>query len=152
MPHEHPLFLGPSFEGFVFILKSESDKPAHKVTITSQTSIDVVLASIKGTWQGDGPSAKPFTGMIIHFPRGPYKVSITLTWVNGMENTDGMYGHNTLTGNLTHVPATNVLLEKLWHLDGQVVAYDPSGVPTDGGPGKVSGNGEPPIGVPPSLP
>jgi hypothetical protein len=43
-------FLGPSFEGFVFILKSDSDKqnptkPNHTLTITSQTSIDFIIAS-----------------------------------------------------------------------------------------------------------
>jgi hypothetical protein len=145
MSPEHSLFIGPSFKGFVFILKSDSDKPNHTLTITSQTSIDLILASIQGTWQGDGPSAKNFTGTIIH-PRGASHISLTLSWANGMN------GHNTLAGTLTHVPVTNVLEENLWHLAGNVVSYDANNNPTGGGPGHVSGNGEPPILDPPAHP
>jgi hypothetical protein len=136
-------FLGPSFEGFVFILKSDSEKPNHTLTITSQTSIDFIIAAIQGTWQGDGPSAKSFAGTIFMLKN----LSITLSWANGMS------GHNTLTGKLTHVPAIDVLQENLWHLDGSVTAFGADNNPIAGaGPGNVSGNGEPPFVVPPALP
>jgi hypothetical protein len=141
-------FLGPSFEGFVFILKSDSDKqnptkPNHTLTITSQTSIDFIIASIQGTWQGDGPSPKSFAGSIFSLDN----LSITLSWANGMN------GHNTLTGKLTHLAPSDVLQQHLWHLDGSVTAFDGNNNPIAGaGPGNVSGNGEPPFVTPPANP
>jgi hypothetical protein len=130
-------FLGPSFEGFVFVLKSDSNKPNHTLTITSQTSVDFIIASIQGTWQGDGPSAKPFGGTILRLK----DLQISLSWANGMS------GHNTLTGKLTKVPAIDVLQENLWHLAGSVTAFNADNEPVPGGPGNVSGNGALPIPV-----
>ena len=147
MPTEIPTkFLGPSFEGFVFILKSlepDSVKPNHTLTITSQTSIDFIIASIQGTWQGDGPSPKSFAGTIFKLNN----LSITLSWANGMS------GHNTLTGRLTHLAPSDVLEQNSWHLDGSVTAYGANNEPIAGaGPGNVSGNGHPPFVEPPALP
>ena len=136
-------FLGPSLEGFVFILKSASGKSDHTLTITSQTSIDFLIASVQGTWQGDGPSAKNFAGTILSV-NAP---SITLSWANGMN------GHNTLSGRLTPVSAITVFQENAWHLNGSVTAYDANNEPITGaGPGNVSGNGHPPFVEPPALP
>jgi hypothetical protein len=50
------LFDGPSFQNFVFHLKSSSNAPNHILTITSQTSVNTNFAFIQGTWQGDGPT------------------------------------------------------------------------------------------------
>jgi hypothetical protein len=135
-------FRGPSFEGFVFILKSDSAKPKHTLTITSQASIDIIIASIQGTWQGDGPNPKSFTGTIFNLNH----LSVTLSWANGMS------GHNTLTGKLTHLAPSDVLEQNLWRLDGSVTAYDANNNPIAGGPGNVSGNGEVPLVSPPALP
>lgn len=126
-------FLGQSFENFVFVLKSDSGKPSHTLTIKSQTSIDFIIAAIQGTWQGDGPSAKPFAGTIIRLK----VLQISLSWANGMG------GHNTLAGVLTKVPTNNVLEENLWHLAGSVTAYNADNEKVPGGPGNVSGNGAP---------
>ena len=56
------LFDGPSFQNFVFHLKSSSNAPDHTLTITSQTSVNTNFAFIEGTWHGDGPNAKQITG------------------------------------------------------------------------------------------
>jgi hypothetical protein len=106
-------------------------------------TIDFLIASIQGTWQGDGPSAKNFVGTILSV-NAP---SITLSWANGMD------GHNTLSGRLTPVSAIIVFQENTWHLNGSVTAYDANNEPITGaGPGNVSGNGHPPFVEPPALP
>ena len=86
------LFDGPSFQNFVFHLKSSSNAPNHTLTITSQTSVNTNFAFIQGTWQGDGPNAKNITGSITDGT-----VSLTASWANGMG------GINTLVGRLTPV-------------------------------------------------
>ena len=47
------LFDGPSFQNFVFHLKSSINAPNHTLTITSQTSVNTNFAFIQGTWQGE---------------------------------------------------------------------------------------------------
>jgi hypothetical protein len=131
-------FLGPSFDGFVFVLKSnDSSKANHTLTIKSQTSVDFIIASIQGTWQGDGPNAKPFGGSILRLK----DLQISLTWANGMG------GHNTLTGKLTKLPAINALEGNLWHLAGSVTAFNSDNEQVPGGPGNVAGNGAPGIPI-----
>jgi hypothetical protein len=138
----------PNLKGFVFVLKSSSNKPDHTLTILSQTFTTSEYSSIQGTWQGDGPSPKDITGDItsriyaypaaasIHVARQrnrqivlPTFVWITFQWANGMG------GENTLSGTL--VPnGMNV-----WHLNGTVVVTNSAGTVVPGGPGDVSGDG-----------
>src|SRR6516164_9617905 len=139
----------PNLLGFVFVLKSSSNKPDHTLTILSQSFASAEFASIQGTWQGDGPSPKDISGDITSrlytypapFIQGarqgnrfivlPTFVWITFHWANGMG------GQNTLSGTL--VPnGTNT-----WHLDGTVVVTDSAGnVIPNKGPGEVSGDGK----------
>jgi hypothetical protein len=135
----HPIdpftFDGPSFLNFVFHLKSSSNAPNHTLTITSQTSVSTNFAFIQGTWQGDGPNAKKFTGSITDGT-----VSITCSWANGMGGT------NTLMGRVA--PASRIVaLPSRWELSGNVVATDAQGNVVTGGPGMVSGEGAPPAEV-----
>jgi hypothetical protein len=75
------LFDGPSFQNFVFHLKSSSNAPNHIVTITSQTSVNTNFAFIQGTWQGDGPNAKQITGSITDGT-----VSLTASWACDLQS------------------------------------------------------------------
>ena len=103
------LFDGPSFQDFVFHLKSSSGAPNHTLTITSQTSVNTNFAFIRGTWQGDGPNAKNITGSVTDGT-----VSLTASWANGMGGT------NTLIGRLT--PASRIVaFPPRWELSGNVV-------------------------------
>jgi len=136
-PPLHPLdpflFDGPSFVGFVFHLKSGSNAPNHTLTITSQTSVSTNFAFIQGTWQGDGPAAKEFTGSITDGI-----VSVTCSWANGKGGT------NTLMGRI--VPFSEVVVAVPgWELSGNVVVTDVTGNVVSGGPGMVSGPGALPI-------
>jgi hypothetical protein len=155
----------PNLLGFVFVLKSSSNKPDHTLTILSQSFTSAEFASIQGTWQGDGPSPKDITGDIttqlvidplpafqaarhgnrIIFP--PTPIWITVQW-----GPNGMGGTNTLSGTLAP-NGTNI-----WHLDGTVVVTNGAGTVVPGGPGEVSGDGKrlitwvPPVyGEPASL-
>jgi hypothetical protein len=126
------LFDGPSFQNFVFHLKSSSNAPDHTLTITSQTSVNTNFAFIEGTWQGDGPNAKHITGSITDGT-----VSLTASWANGMGGT------NTLVGRLT--PASRIVaFPPRWELNGVVVVTNAQGSIVPGGPGAVSGEGSPP--------
>jgi hypothetical protein len=126
------LFDGPSFQNFVFHLKSSSNAPDHTLTITSQTSVNTNFAFIEGTWHGDGPNAKQITGSITDGT-----VSLTASWANGMGGT------NTLVGRLT--PASRIVVfPARWELSGNVVVTNAQGSIVPGGPGMVSGEGSPP--------
>jgi len=126
------LFDGPSFQNFVFHLKSSSNAPDHTLTITSQTSVNTNFAFIEGTWHGDGPNAKQITGSITDGT-----VSLTASWANGMGGT------NTLVGRLT--PASRIVaFPARWELSGNVVVTNAQGSIVPGGPGMVSGEASPP--------
>jgi hypothetical protein len=127
------LFDGPSFQNFVFHLKSSSNAPNHILTITSQTSVNANFAFIEGTWQGDGPNAKQITGSITDGT-----VSLTASWANGMGGT------NTLLGRLTPVVSRIPVFPTGWELNGNVVVTNGQGSIVAGGPGAVSGEGSPP--------
>jgi PASTA domain len=139
----------PNLLGFVFVLKSSSNKPDHTLTILSQNFTSAEFASIEGTWEGDGPSPKDITGdittqllidpgpafraarhgnRIITVP--PTPIWITFHWPNGMGGT------NTLSGALAP-NGTNI-----WQLDGTVVVTNSAGTVVPGGPGEVSGDGK----------
>jgi hypothetical protein len=137
----------PNLLGFVFVLKSSSNKPDHKLTILSQINTSAEFATIQGTWQGDG-GPKDITGDItsrLYSYPAPFQVArqenrhivfpsflwITCHWPNGMSGT------NILSGTL--VPnGTNI-----WHLNGTVVVTDSAGnVIPNKGPGDVSGDGQ----------
>ena len=122
-------FDGPSLQGVVFTLKSSSDKPTHTLTITSQTYVSENFAFIQGTWQGDGPTAKDFTGSLTDGT-----VSMTCSWTNGMS------GVNTLIGRVTPV---SQIVANGWQFSGSVVVTS-NGAVVQGGPGAVSGEGRPP--------
>ena len=122
-------FDGPNLEGVVFTLKSSSDKPTHTLTITSQTYVSENFAFIEGTWQGDGPTAKDFTGSLTDGT-----VSMTCSWTNGMS------GVNTLIGRITPV---SQIVANGWQFTGSVVVTS-NGAVVQGGPGAVSGEGRPP--------
>jgi len=139
----------PNLKGFVFVLKSSSNKPDHTLTILSQTYNNADFASIQGTWQGDGPNPKNITGNITtQIFANPTPGSIqsvqqgnrliilrTLVWIT-FHWANGMGGTNTLSGTL--VPnGTNI-----WHLNGTVVVTDSAGNVVPGGPGEVSGDGK----------
>ena len=127
------LFDGPSFQNFVFQLKSSSNAPNHILTITSQTSVNTNFAFIQGTWQGDGPNAKQITGSITDGT-----VSLTASWANGMGGT------NTLVGRLAPVVSRIPVFPTAWELNGSVVVTNGQGSIVAGGPGAVSGEGSPP--------
>jgi len=127
------LFDGPSFQNFVFQLKSSSNAPNHTLTITSQTSVNTNFAFIQGTWQGDGPNAKQITGSITDGT-----VSLTASWANGIGGT------NTLVGRLTPVVSRIPVSPPRWELNGNVVVTNAQGSVVSGGPGAVSGEGSPP--------
>jgi hypothetical protein len=132
-PIDSFLFDGPSFQNFVFHLKSGSNAPNHTLTITSQTSVNTNFAFIQGTWQGDGPNAKQITGSITDGT-----ISITASWANGMGGT------NTLVGRLTPIVPRVPLFPPRWELTGTVVVTNGQGAVVAGGPGAVSGEGAPP--------
>jgi hypothetical protein len=138
----------PNLKGFVFVLKSSSNKPDHTLSILSQTFTSTDFASIQGTWQGDGPTAKDITGDITSrlytYPAPAFSqearqgdrliVFPTFVWI-AFHWANGMGGQNILSGTL--VPnGTNV-----WHLNGTVVVTDSTGNVVPGGPGDVSGDG-----------
>jgi hypothetical protein len=127
------LFDGPSFQNFVFHLKSSSNAPNHILTITWQTSVNTNFAFIQGTWQGDGPNAKQITGSITDGT-----VSLTASWANGMGGT------NTLVGRLAPVVSRIPVFPTVWELNGSVVVTNGQGSIVAGGPGAVSGEGSPP--------
>ena len=127
------LFDGPSFQNFVFQLKSSSNAPNHTLTITSQTSVNTNFAFIQGTWQGDGPNAKNITGSITDGT-----VSLTASWANGMGGTNALVGR--LTPASSRIPA----FPPRWELNGNVVVTNAQGSIVAGGPGAVSGEGSPP--------
>jgi hypothetical protein len=133
----HPIdpffFEGPSFENFVFHLKSSSNAPNHTLTIKSQSSVNTYFAFVEGTWQGDGPNAKQITGSITDGT-----VSLTASWANGMGGT------NILVGRLTPVVSRIPAFPPRWELNGNVVVTNAQGAIVAGGPGAVSGEGSPP--------
>jgi hypothetical protein len=116
------LFDGPSFQNFVFHLKSSSNAPNHILTITSQTSVNTNFAFIQGTWQGDGPNAKQITGSITDGT-----VSLTASWANGMGGT------NTLVGRLAPVVSRIPVFPTAWELNGNVVVTNGQGSIVAGG-------------------
>jgi hypothetical protein len=59
----------PNLLGFVFVLKSSSNKPDHTLTILSQNFTSAEFASIQGTWQGDGPSHRRHHVAALQLPR-----------------------------------------------------------------------------------
>lgn len=129
-------FDGPGLQGVVFTLNSGSGKPTHTLTITGQTAVTTNYAFLQGAWQGDGPTAKEFTGSLTDGV-----VSITCSWVNGMG------GVNTLIGRITEaspIIAASPIAGNLWTLSGNVVVTNGQGAVTSGGPGAVSGEGRRP--------
>ena len=132
-PMDPFLFDGPSFQNFVFRLKSSSNAPNHTLTITSQTSVNTNFAFVQGTWQGDGPNAKQITGSITDG-----SVSLTASWANGMGGT------NTLVCRLAPVVSRIPVFPTAWELNGNVVVTNGQGSIVAGGPGAVSGEGSPP--------
>lgn len=124
----------PNLKGFVFVLKSSSNKPDHTLTILSQNFTSAEFASIQGTWQGDGPSSKDITGdittQLVIDPIPAFQaarhgnriiVPPTPIWITFRWGPNGMGGMNTLSGTLAP-NGTNI-----WHLDGTVVVTDASG-------------------------
>jgi hypothetical protein len=125
-------FDGPSLAGIVFHLKSNNpdnpNAPNHTLEVTSQTPISTNFAFVEGTWRGDGPNAKRFTGSLTDGA-----VSITCSWANGMSGT------NTLMARIA--PASRIVANR-WELTGNVVVADGTGNVVPGGPGMVSGGGQ----------
>ena len=132
----------PNLKGFVFVLKSSSNKPDHTLTILSQNFTSAEFASIQGTWQGDGPSSKDITGDIttqlvidpipaLQAARHGNRIMVPPTpiWITFRWGPNGMGGMNTLSGTLAP-NGTNI-----WHLDGTVVVTDGAGNDVPGGPG-----------------
>ena len=139
----------PNLKGFVFVLKSSSNKPDHTLTILSQNFASAEFASIQGTWQGDGPSSKDITGdittQLVIDPIPAFQaarhgnriiVPPTPIWITFRWGPNGMGGTNTLSGTLAP-NGTNI-----WHLDGTVVVTNSAGTVVPGGPGEVSGDGK----------
>ena len=139
----------PNLKGFVFVLKSSSNKPDHTLTILSQNFTSAEFASIQGTWQGDGPSPKDITGdittQLVIDPIPAFQaarhgnriiVPPTPIWITFHWGPNGMGGMNTLSGTLAP-NGTNI-----WHLDGTVVVTDGAGNDVPGWPGEVSGDGK----------
>ena len=123
------LFDGPSFQNFVFHLKSSSNAPNHTLTITSQTSVNTNFAFIQGT----SGAQENITGSITDGT-----VSLTASWANGMG------GINALVGRLTPVVSRIPAFPPQWELNGNVVVTNGQGSIVAGGPGAVSGEGSPP--------
>jgi hypothetical protein len=133
IPRRPLRFDGPSLEGIIFSLKSNNpdnpDAPNHTLTITTQTFVSVNFAFIQGTWQGDGPTAKDFTGSLTDGT-----VSMTCSWANGMGGT------NTLIAGI--IPGSQIVAN-LWELSGNVIVTNSSGEIVPAGPGIVTGAGHP---------
>jgi hypothetical protein len=128
-----PVYNGPSFQGLSFDLLSSNGKPAHTLTIQTQTNGFFDTAYITGTWQGEG-AAKPITGSIVDVNGN---ITITVTWANGQGGT------NTLSGTITWVPEL-AFFQSHWLLQGSVTVTDANGQVVQGaGPGNVSGNAYP---------
>jgi hypothetical protein len=124
-------FDGPGLQGVAFTLRSGSGKPTHTLTITGQTTVTANYAFLQGTWQGDGPTPKNFTGSLTDGV-----VSITCSWANGMGGT------NTLIGRIS---VGSPIIVNLWALNGNVVVTNGQGAVVPGaGPGAVSGEGRAP--------
>jgi len=129
------VYNGPSFQGLSFDLASANGKPAHTLTIQTQTSGFFYTAYITGTWQGDG-APKQVTGDIVDVNGA---ISITVTWANGQ------HGTNTLSGTINWVPERAITLSH-WHLQGTVTVTNGAGQVVPGaGPGNVSGSAYPHI-------
>jgi hypothetical protein len=129
-----PVYSGPSFQGLSFDLLSSNGKPAHTLTIQTQTNGFFNTAYITGTWQGDGPTARQITGTIVDINGN---ITITVSWANGQG------GSNTLSGSITWVPEL-AFYQSHWLLQGSVTVTDGFGNIVPGaGPGNVSGNAYP---------
>jgi len=127
------VYNGPSFQGLSFDLASANGKPAHTLTIQTQTSGLFYTAYITGTWQGDG-AAKQVTGTIVDVNGA---ITITVTWANGQNGT------NTLSGTINWVPERSIT-QSHWHLQGTVTVTNGAGQVVPGaGPGNVSGSAYP---------
>jgi hypothetical protein len=132
IPPRRPLrFAGPSLEGVVFSLKSNTGAPDHTLTVTAQTFVTVDFAFIQGTWQGNSPPAKSFTGSLTDGT-----VSMTCSWANGMSGT------NTLIARITRA---SEIYASSWELSGNVVVTNDTGAIVPGGPGMVTGSGSTPV-------
>jgi hypothetical protein len=128
-----PVYSGPNFQGLSFDLQSANGKPAHTLTIQTQTNGFFYTAYITGTWQGDG-AAKPITGTIVDINGN---ITITVSWANGQG------GSNTLSGSITWVPEL-AFYQSHWLLQGSVTVTNSYGQIVQGaGPGNVSGNAYP---------
>jgi len=135
----------PNLKGFVFVLKSSSNKPDHTLTILSQNFTSAEFASIQGTWQGDGPSSKDITGdittQLVIDPIPAFQaarhgnriiVPPTPIWITFRWGPNGMGGMNTLSGTLAP-NGTNI-----WHLDGTVVVTNSAGTVVPGEPASLA--------------
>lgn len=126
-----------NIQGLTFHLISSSGKPAHDLTIQTETFNCDGSATFTGTWKGYGPNGpgtpkQIMNGKIFFDAAGNMKLSFS--WTNGSG------GQNNFLGTLTRINQTSpYIYAPQFHLDGDVT----TAVPGDG-PGHVSGNGMPP--------
>jgi hypothetical protein len=132
----YPVVNVPSLQGVSFHLLSSNGKPAHDLSIQSETWLADGSATITGTWKGDkGGNVQPITNGTLKFD-AQGNISISFSWNNGQ---------NSLQGTITRVYnsrySQNYIYGYHWHLEGDVKTANPGG-----GPGHVSGDGQlPPL-------
>ena len=135
--HLHPIRLPhvahvPELQGYTFHLTSSNGKPAHTLVIKSETYNWFGSASFTGTWSGDGPNSKAVSGTLVFEANSNTVVDVKFSWTNGSG------GQNSFSGNLTPVHNRISVYSAAYYLVGNVTSS------TGGGPGMVSGYGQPP--------
>ena len=159
-PYPHPTpYRGPNYQGFVFVLVSNTPgKATHVLTISAQTNENFFeQAHITGSWYGDNPSQpKAIEGVITGNGTG-----INCSWsppppAGSTTTTTPQHSKNVLQGTLTYnvgkFSATTGLTWPSADLVGDVTAYDTNGnVISGSGPGHVSGTGAKQVLALPSL-
>ncbi len=131
IPHPHVVDV-PNLKGYTFYLNSTNGKPAHTLTITSETYNRFGSASFTGTWSGDGPNSQAVSGTLVFAANSTTVVDVNFSWTNGSG------GQNSFSGSLTSVHNRITVLSGAYYLTGNVTSS------TGGGPGMVSGYGYPP--------
>ena len=96
IPHPHVVDV-PNLKGYTFYLNSTNGKPAHTLTITSETYNRFGSASFTGTWSGDGPNSHAVSGTLIFAANSTTVVDVNFSWTNGSG------GQNSFSGSLTSV-------------------------------------------------
>jgi hypothetical protein len=136
-PPRYNPYLGPNYQGFVFVLVSSSNAPTHILTISTQTNENIdAMANITGLWYpayNPSNTINPISGYIA----GNGESQIIACWWGNPNDYHALQG--TLTYNVGKLGGPGLVWPSAY-LDGDVTVYANEN-PEKGGPGHVSGTG-----------